>query len=306
MKKIWLIVILCLAIPCLAAKYDYLLEMGEKIPSATACKECHQAIYEDWARGFHAKAYINGPFKKGTADYVKKDCLPCHAPQTIAPEEGLILRTVHQGEGVNCATCHLRDNMIYGPYKLVAKHKAEQDVSMLKSAFCAGCHAPTYKEWETSGVQKSCQECHMPRQEGKTVQGFPLSALVPKRMIGRHLLSNETLLSDAASLSGEVKEESITITVTNKGAGHKMPTGIYGDYRLVLITKVKDTDGKVVYVKEETLSSTKGGSAIPYKGSTRYGYPLPAGISRGLSVEAVLVYQVNGRPEVTIATWITK
>jgi len=303
MKKILIIVTLVLGMLCLvAAKYDSFLEMGDKTVKSAACNECHKTIYGDWSKDFHAKAYVNDPFKKATNAYGKQECLACHAAQEIAQENSLKLRPVHQDEGINCTTCHLRNNMIYGPYKLKASHKSEKDESLLKSEFCAGCHQPTYKEWQTSSPQKTCQECHMPRTEGKLVPVFPLSLATPKRMLGHHLQMNEGLIKGAASLSGQKGAGSIIITVTNTGTGHAMPTGKYGDYHMVLTTRITDAGGKEVFSKEETFSTQKG-TGVPFKKSMKYEYPVPATAGKGYKATATLVYQVSGRPAVMAASW---
>jgi len=127
----------------IAAKYDYLLEMGDKTVKSSECDKCHKIIYEEWSKDAHSKAYTSDAFKKASKNYEMQECVSCHAPQQNADEKNLKARPVHQEEGVNCTTCHLRGNMIYGPYKLEAKHKSEQDESFLKSESCAGCHTPT-------------------------------------------------------------------------------------------------------------------------------------------------------------------
>lgn len=300
MKKTLIIIGLMLGMLVLvAAKYDYLLEMGAKTVKSKECNECHKTLYEEWSKNFHAKAYTNDPFKKASNAYNKQECLPCHAAQEIAEEKALKLRPVHKEEGINCTTCHLRNNMIYGPYKLTAKHPSEQDASMIKSEFCAGCHMPTYQEWQASGSQKQCQECHMPRSEGKSVQGFPLSALVPKRMVGQHIQMSEELLQGAASITGEVGAGSITISLTNKAADHKMPTGKFGDYHIVLTTMVVGSADKTVFSKQEIFSTQKG-SGIPFQKTVAYQYPVSLEAGK---VSATLTYQVPGRPERVMATW---
>jgi hypothetical protein len=153
--------------------------------------------------------------------------------------------------------------MIYGPYKLTAKHKSEQDESLLRSEFCAGCHMPTFQEWQASGSKKTCQECHMPRVERKVVQGFLLSMVVPNRMVGQHTQDYEKLFKEVALITGEIGKGSVKISLTNQGAGHNMPTGKYGNYRVVLNTQIKDTDGKIVFSKEETFSTFKSNAAPP-------------------------------------------
>jgi hypothetical protein len=303
MKKTIIIAGLFLIALCLvAAKYDYLLEMGDKTPQPAECNKCHSTIYEEWLQSFHAKAYTNDPFKQATNSYARQECLACHAAQQIAAEKDLAMRPVHKEEGITCTTCHLRNNMIYGPYKLVAKHQSEQDESMLKSEFCAGCHMPTYREWQASGSQKQCQECHMPRVERKSVQGFPLSAVVPKRMVGQHLQMYEGVFQGAASLTGQKGENAIVITLTNSGAGHTMPTGQYGDYRMVLTTKVVDAGGNEVVSKEEVFA-TQQGSGVQFKKAVTYEYPIPSGVGNDYKVRATLIYQVSGRPDILVASW---
>ena len=303
MKKGLIIIGLMIGVLVLVgAKYDYLLEMGDKTVKSSECNECHKTIYEEWSKSFHAKAYVNDPFKQGTNDYQKETCIPCHAAQGIAAEETLKLRPVHVEEGINCTTCHLRNNMIYGPYKLVAKHPAEQDESMLKSEFCAGCHMPTYREWQASNSQKQCQECHMPRMERKSVQGFPLSALVPKRMVGQHIQMYEELLQGAASLTGEIKQGAIRISLTNKASAHKMPTGKYGDYRIVLTTTVVDDADETVFSKQEIFSTLRG-SGIPFQKTVAFEYPLKLAGGKGYTATATLTYQMEERPDRAMATW---
>lgn len=285
-----------------AAKYDYLLEMGEKTVKSSECNECHKLIYEEWSKDFHSKAFVNEPFKKGTKNYGAEECISCHAAQEIADEKNLKTRSVHKEEGVNCTTCHLKNNMIYGPYKLTAKHKSEQDESMLKSEFCAGCHMPTFQEWQASGSKKTCQECHMPRVERKAVQGFLLSAIVPKRMVGQHLMIYDKILKEAALITGEATKGLVKISLTNRASGHNMPTGKYGDYRIVLNTQVKDADGKTIFSKEEVFSTLKKNGVPPQK-SVAFEYPITFETGKRFKVNSSLLYQVEGRPEQLIASW---
>jgi nitrate/TMAO reductase-like tetraheme cytochrome c subunit len=300
MKKTLIIIGLMIGLLVLVgAKYDYLLEMGDKTVKSSECNECHKTIYKEWSQSYHAKAYVNDPFKQATRGYQEQACIPCHAAQEIAEENALKLRPVHREEGINCTTCHLRNNMIYGPYKLVAKHPSEQDESMLTAEFCAGCHMPSYQEWQASGSQRQCQECHMPRVERKSVQGFPLSALVPKRMVGQHIQMYEELLKGAASITGEIGAGSIRISLTNKAADHNMPTGKYGDYRVVLTTAVSDPGGATIFSKQEVFS-TQEKTGIPFQKTMVFEYPLSLEAGK---VSATLTYQVQGRPDRVMATW---
>ncbi len=285
-----------------AAKYDFLLEMGEKTVKSSECNECHKLIYEEWTKDLHAKAYVNDPFKKDSKTYTATECIACHAAQDIADEKSLKTRSVHKEEGINCTTCHLRNNMIYGPYKLTAKHKSEQDESMLKSEFCAGCHLPTFQEWQASGSKKTCQECHMLRVERKAVQGFLLSLVVPNRMIGQHLMIYDKLLKESALITGETAKGSVKISLTNRAGGHNMPTGKYGDYRIVLNTQVKDADGKTIFSKEEVFSTLKKNGVPPQK-TVAFEYSISFETGKRYKVNSNLFYQVEGRTEQLITSW---
>jgi hypothetical protein len=302
-NKTWVFIgLMLVSLFLVAAKYDFLLEMGEKTVKSSECNECHKLIYEEWSKDFHAKAYVNDPFKKGSKNYTATECIACHASQEIAEEKNLKTRPVHKEEGINCTTCHLRNNMIYGTYKLTAKHKSEQDESMLKSEFCAGCHLPTFQEWQASGSKKTCQECHMPRVERKAVQGFLLSLVVPNRMIGQHLMSFEKLLKEAALITGETTKGSVKISLTNRASGHNMPTGKYGDYRIVLQTQVKDMDGKTLLSKEEIFSTLKKNGVPPQK-AVAFEYPMTFETGKRYKVNSNLLYQVEGRSDQLIASW---
>ncbi len=286
-----------------AAKYDYLLEMGDKTVKSSECGECHKLIYEEWsAKDFHSKAYVSDAFKKGSKNYGAEECVACHAAQEIAEEKSLKTRPVHKEEGVNCTTCHLKNNMIYGPYKLTAKHKSEQDQSMLKSEFCAGCHMPTFQEWQASGSKKPCQECHMPRVERKAVQGFLLSLVVPSRMVGQHLMSYDKLLKEAALLTGEAGKGSVKITLANRAGGHRIPTGKYGDYRIILNTQVKDPDGKTIFSKEEIFSTLKQ-NGIPPQKAVAFEYPISLETGKRYKTNSTLLYRMEGRPDQSVASW---
>jgi len=286
-----------------AAKYDYLLEMGEKTVKSSECNQCHKLIYEEWStKDVHAKAFASDTFKKGTKNYGTEECIGCHAAQENGDEKNLKVRPVHKEEGVNCTTCHLKNNMMYGPYKLTAKHKSEQDESMLKSEFCAGCHTPTFQEWQAAGSGRTCQECHMPRVERKVVQGLLLSMVVPNRMVGQHLQSYEKLIKEAASITGEAGKGMVKISVMNKGADHLMPTGKYGDYRVVLNTAVREADSKTIFSKEEIFSTLKK-NGIPPQKTISFEYPIPFEIGKRYQVNSKLLYQVEGRPEQLMTSW---
>ena len=142
----------------------------------------------------------------------------------------------------------------------------------------------------------------MPRGERKLVQGLLLSLVVPDRMVGQHLQSYEKLFIDAALITGEAGKGSIKISLTNRGAGHNMPTGKYGDYRVVLDTQVKDAAGKNIFSKEEVFSTLQKNGIPPQKAVT-FDYPVSLEAGKRYQVNSSLRYQVEGRPEQPMVNW---
>jgi Cytochrome c554 and c-prime len=303
-RKTWVFLgLILISVVLVAAKYDYLLEEGEKTVKASECDKCHKIIYEEWSKDAHSKAYTSDAFKKATKNYEMQECISCHAPQQIEDEKNLKVRPVNKEDGVACTSCHLKNNMMYGPYKLTAKHKSEQDESYLKSDYCTSCHMPTFQEWQASGSKKTCQECHMPRVERKLVQmGGLYSMIMSDRQVGQHFLSDEQLFKDAAQLTCEVGKDTIKISLANRAGGHNMPTGKYGDYRVILKTRVKDEGGKTIFSQDETFSNLKK-TSIPLQKTITFTYTVSPEQGKKYQVSSALFYQIGDEPESQITAW---
>ncbi len=226
---------------------------------AKDCGICHNEIYQEWQSSLHSKAYTDPFF---TA-YIKKDkgdptCLVCHTP--LLNQSPVILSTASghyndlevdknehfdaslQQEGVTCAACHVRNGVIYGPYKkeqINAPHPVVYDKKFLSKSLCKQCHEVPSKDFSlmnegvcSTGMESDsgiwaargyiCQDCHMPGVERPLVPGYP------KRLGKKHLwpgaYSNHQL-QKAFSFRAQQNKNSLTITISNSGAGHKVPTG---------------------------------------------------------------------------------
>lgn len=142
----------------------------------------------------------------------------------------------------------------------------------------------------------------MPRMERKLVQGFLLSLVVPKRMVGQHLMSYDKLFKEGALLTGEAGKGSVKISLANRAGGHNMPTGKYGDYRIILNTQVKDTDGKTIFSKEEIFSTLKKNGVPPQK-TVAFEYPISFETGKRYKMNSSLLYQMEGRPDQSVASW---
>ncbi|MCP4447331.1 MAG: c-type cytochrome [Myxococcales bacterium] len=222
---------------------------------AKRCSRCHNKQAREWKSSLHAKAGSPGlvaqliDMERRGSWASLQSCQRCHNPLA---EQSPILSAEQRGaekgyegnpnysenlrdQGLNCASCHVRNWQRLGPPSVPARGRLAlpgYPVTKLalyeRSDFCMPCHqlpsrntlagAPllnTYKEWlegpyMSRGVQ--CQHCHMPDREHswKGVhdpetfrEGVELSMIA-----GR-------------SESGTV---SVRVKVKNAGAGHYLPT----------------------------------------------------------------------------------
>ena len=189
-------------------------------------------------------------------------CLECHAP--LAGLTGdLALRNKTSWEGVSCEVCHgirsveltpagPRARVEIGPVKLgpirdavstgheVAYSQLHTDVLI-----CAACHEyvnpegvalmSTYSEWKESPAGKAgrtCQTCHMAVTEADVVDPKikrVADAVNTHEIPGGHSLDQ---LYKALSVGIAPRREKggvvVDVTLTNKGAGHAVPTGMPG------------------------------------------------------------------------------
>ena len=129
--------------------------------------------------------------------------------------------------------------------------KASYAPMFQRSLFCASCHEynrpdtsvpgqTTYTEWLASpfAVQgagfRSCQDCHMPEEDGPGYLVDPIGdpPLRPAEQRHRHEMIGATLetLQDAISLATTVSESGgrivVSSQVSNHGSGHAFPSGV--------------------------------------------------------------------------------
>lgn len=235
-------------------------------------------------------------------------------------------------------------------------HTAKYVEFQRKSEFCGMCHnvnhpknnlslQATYTEWKNSpyadqGTQ--CQDCHMAPSAGvAALDGLRRQHINAHSFVGGNTLlpaffgQNDTqgLVEERLKSAAEVSITStssfapgalgsFTINVTNKGAGHYLPTGVTELREMWLDVKVTDATGKVIYhsgeirggdlakgsvvyktvVVDENGEETKkvwladkilSDKRIPPKETVqeRYSFRLPAGSRGPFSIEATLRYR---------------
>jgi len=190
----------------------------------------------------------------------RKTCLSCHSPIAVQSGDLALVKKV-SWEGITCDYCHsIRDVTLTGP-----NPKATLDYSLVKSGpwkdinspahgtvfsavhtsalICASCHEyrnplgfpvlTTYSEWSKSAygtANQSCQSCHMYQVKGKVVdprvQRTGEANINLHEIPGSHSMQQlEKALHAQFSTTHEGGRLQIVVEVTNRGAGHSVPTG---------------------------------------------------------------------------------
>jgi nitrate/TMAO reductase-like tetraheme cytochrome c subunit len=238
--------------------------------SSQACGACHADHYEEWQTSTHAMAWKDPQFQaeiaKETSPYM---CINCHTPlQNQQPEivtglmEGDVYQPIKhdnprfdkelQQEGINCASCHVRDGSIISTtVSNRAPHKSVQNKEFLSEQLCITCHNATAvitpelvctfetgDEWAAGPYfgTKNCISCHMPvitRPPAKDAEDQPgkMHYFMGSGIAKHDTLKVERLDGLEFCLDGILPEYSandslvLKVMVTNKFAGHRVPTG---------------------------------------------------------------------------------
>jgi hypothetical protein len=176
-----------------------------------------------------------------------------------------------------------------GPYDLYAPpHPTRQNPDYRKSKICSTCHQKTFKEWEATGNDKTCQECHMPRRDGRLTQKFPLSLLHSSKPVGDHSFPHGEITADSLEVTASIENGSVMVTLLNKSIPHLVPTADNGDPRLFLYVLLYDAEGKEMDKYKEILAPQQE-SALSFGVKKEFQYPL--GNNPIQKIEVLLKYQ---------------
>jgi len=293
----------------------------------TFCKKCHgpgATMTGEIASGAQLSA--------GTAEGV--NCSFCH--QVVGLQSGAIGNTSHVVDPSGTRRAQIKDPR--------APHPAQFSELHTKADFCGGCHnvmhpvngmhlESTYKEWSESAYAKEgvvCQNCHMatgPNAKAPTTGVAAGGA--PERTdhfgmtfsganVGQGQADIATaLLKSAAEIKLEVPEfvaegetTTATVTITNVGAGHKLPTGLTEVRQMWLEVSAVDESGETTafgtHVFGTILQDDKGNAPVELWEATKiksddrigpretvtyaYEFKMPAGVSAN-NVKAALFYK---------------
>ncbi len=219
-------------------------------------------------------------------------CLNCHAPMEPQQpwliqglEGGKVHRPIKvqnpnydpefQMEGITCAACHVRDGVIEGPFgDTEAPHPTRYSPRFRSTDICFTCHqvpsgpfqfydggpCSTFPEFEAGPYAKSgmiCQDCHMPAVERALVPGGPVRSTRKHLWQGGHfpeMIRQAVTVRVAADRQVFEAGQGIrwTLTFTNSGAGHKIPTGDPDRYFTIRF-EVVDESGRILKHQEHTM-----------------------------------------------------
>jgi len=191
---------------------------------------------------------------------VRQTCLSCHAP-TAAHSGDLALKNKASWEGVTCDFCHSLksvdvddgtvamtvrfDGTKTGPLMDAASdaHGTAFSDIHTTSLVCAGCHEyrnglgfpvlETYREWRESSYGKQgrfCQDCHMAQTAANVVD--PKIKRSAHSSVNLHQMAGSRSIEQlnkaiALRMSTERSGDTLIVTIdlSNRGAGHMVPTG---------------------------------------------------------------------------------
>lgn len=211
----------------------------------------------------------------------RTSCLGCHAPTVQYSGDSRLQQKV-SWEGVTCDFCHsvkavtldpaprLRvefDGTKTGPLKDAASlaHGVAFSTVHTSSLICAGCHEyrnpqglavlTTYSEWQNSqyasqsaAKTSNCQDCHMSAGSANVVdpkvQRVKHTLVNLHQMPGGHSIDqlNKAVLA-RLNVARDNDGLQVHVDVTNRGAGHMVPTGS-PLRKLLLEVQVSASDGK--------------------------------------------------------------
>lgn len=229
---------------------------------SSTCGSCHREIYEEWRISTHARAWLDDvQFQKelakargehGGKGDVGWMCVNCHTPTegqlerlVVGLEGGAIDKPIYapnpvfdrdqQLDAIGCATCHVRDAKVLGPWgDTAAPHAVAKGESLLSEEVCTRCHQAerfyesqnlgcfftTGEEWaasEYAGANRTCQTCHMPEVERPIAIGSK-PRTTRRHWFGGSLIPKKPEYEAELAPLREVYGDGVTLTVIEPSA----------------------------------------------------------------------------------------
>ena len=186
-------------------------------------------------------------------------------------------------EGITCAVCHVREGAVLGLRgDGAAPHPVRVEPDMLSFEACLICHNAlgrfggtlvcnfdTGDDWRRTGLPESgadCVHCHMPRVTRPVAQGAAArdsrghtwsGAGIPK------FFEDSSLVPPQSGLDIEIvpdpggyrpgEKGRITVNVTNRHAGHSVPTGDVERFVLIILRLTNGALDRTYWEHEERI-----------------------------------------------------
>ncbi|HWE30264.1 MAG TPA: hypothetical protein VHB97_19795, partial [Polyangia bacterium] len=137
-------------------------------------------------------------------------------------------------DGVGCASCHVRDGVILAARKRSGSpHATRVDDSFDEPAFCAGCHQfgfPRFADNVVVGYTPHPMQDTVAQHERGPDAAVPCLACHAAASVspGRHRFAgahDPAMLARALAVAVCRDRDELRVTVENRGAGHRVPTG---------------------------------------------------------------------------------
>ena len=256
-------------------------------PEAKRCADCHTAIYDSWKKSRHSISWTSKTYIEASENRSKEKCLACHIPESVKGEKPSP-RMDRRDEGIYCVSCHFIDGKMNGPYDLVAPpHPTYRNPEYVRSNFCGSCHQKTFKEWQATKEEDTCQDCHMPRTRARLTQKMGLNLLHKKKWVGDHRFLHGEISEKDILMETSFQENFFNISLLNKTVPHGVPTADNGDPRLYLYIIFYNSEGEEVDRTKEILAPQQE-TALPFNKKVDFRYRLFDPVSR---VNIELKYQ---------------
>lgn len=233
------------------------------------CIECHTPIGAvTGENGLISANGLSALAKKGVS------CDFCHTIDRVNPD------------WPGNASFHVSPGRVKrGPYKdsVAPKHKTAYSKLHTEAEFCGMCHnlshptsgiplENTYTEWKNSSYAKKgvvCQDCHMPPKPGRAAtRGPKRDKVFAHTFVGANYRFAEKNLAVAnlqksaklaLSMSGTQitpgNQLSVSVKVTNVGAGHYLPTGLTELREMWLEVRAHDSEGNKLFAERHDFGT---------------------------------------------------
>ncbi len=233
------------------------------------------------------KPYRTDPNKVSGVDAQGTHCDFCHkiATVTLSPATGRPFENRPGILSIGLMRPAPGSQVFFGPYDDVDAGSDTRLPLMQESEICAPCHdasfwgVPIYDsfpQWLASPYAAkgiTCQSCHL-KPDGMTANFAPQRGGLqrdPRTVATHHFpgARDEALLRDAVTVSSSVetvgKRLNVTVTLTNAGTGHHVPTGS-PLRQMILLVRPTDPSGRPLPLVSGPVVPDWGGVGDPGDG----------------------------------------